>query len=133
MRDGWLQSIRFGIVGLASNLLLYALYVFLNYLGADPKLAVTILYLLGLSWTFVLNKHWSFSYRGDWGLSYVRYLSLYGGLYATNISALLFFVDILELRHAFVQAAVVIIFIPVMFLMQRCWVFPKHPMPQKKR
>jgi putative flippase GtrA len=119
------QGIRFGIVGLVSNALLYLLYLLLVNLGVDPKLVVTILYILGLSSTFIFNKRWSFSHQGDWSRSGVRYVSLYGGLYLTNILVLLLLVDLLELPHAFVQAGVVLVFIPVVFLMQRYWVFAK--------
>jgi len=122
--SGWrLQSLRFGIVGLVSNVALYLLYLLLAKVGIDPKLVVSILYVVGLSWTFVFNKRWSFLHRGDWGKTGVRYFSLYGGLYLTNILALILFVDLLELPHAFVQAGVVMVFIPIVFLLQRYWVF----------
>jgi len=117
------EAIRFGIVGLMSNVALYLLYMLLVNVGIDPKLVVSILYILGLSWTFVFNKRWSFSHRGDWGKTGVRYISLYGGLYLTNILALMLFVDYLELPHAFIQAGVVIVFIPIVFFVQRYWVF----------
>lgn len=122
-----LQALRFGIVGLISNIVLYLLYLILVKLGADPKLVVTALYVLGLSWTFFFNKLWSFSHRGDWGRASVRYFSLYGGLYITNILVLVLLVDVLGLPHAFVQAGVVMVFIPIVFLMQRYWVFSKRP------
>lgn len=122
--SGWrLQSLRFSIIGLVSNVVLYLLYLLLVNVGIDPKLVVSILYILGLSCTFVLNKRWSFSHRGDWGKTGVRYVSFYGGLYFTNILILMLFVDFLEFPHAFIQAIVVIVFIPIVFLVQRYWVF----------
>ncbi|XDZ69488.1 GtrA family protein [Alphaproteobacteria bacterium LSUCC0226] len=122
--SGWrLQSLRFSIIGLVSNVVLYLLYLLLVNVGIDPKLVVSILYILGLSCTFVFNKLWSFSHRGDWGKTGVRYVSFYGGLYFTNILILMLFVDFLEFPHAFIQAIVVIVFIPIVFLVQRYWVF----------
>ena len=121
-----LQAVRFGIVGLTSNIVLYLLYLVLVKISVDPKLVVTFLYVLGLSWTFLFNKRWSFSHRGDWGRAGVRYFSLYGGLYLTNILTLVLLVDLIELPHAFVQAGVVMVFIPIVFLLQRYWVFSKR-------
>lgn len=119
----WAQILSFGIVGLTSNVLLFLLYLFLTNAGVDPKLVVTALYLLGLVWTFVFNKRWSFSHRGEWGRSGLRYLLLYGGLYFTNVSTLLVLVDFFLLPHAIVQIGVFMAFIPIVFLMQRYWVF----------
>lgn len=127
MSNWRLQGLRFGIVGLISNAALYLLYLLLVKLGADPKLAVTSLYVLGLSMTFLFNKRWSFSHRGNWRGTAVRYFSLYGILYSTNILILMFLVDHLFYPHALVQAGVVLVFIPIVFLVQRYWVFAKDP------
>lgn len=127
MSNWRLQSLRFGIVGLTSNFVLYLLYLLVVWLGTDPKLAVTLLYILGLSMTFIFNKRWSFSHRGNWRGTAVRYFSLYGILYSSNILVLMFLVDHLYYPHALVQAGVVLVFIPVVFLTQRYWVFAKDP------
>lgn len=127
MSNWRLQSLRFGIVGLISNAALYLLYLLLVKLGADPKLAVTFLYVLGLSMTFLFNKRWSFAHRGDWGRSAVRYFSLYGMLYFTNILVLMVMIDFLHYPHSLVQASVIMVFIPIVFLVQRYWVFARDP------
>lgn len=118
-----IQALRFGAVGLASNLMLYVLFLFLTYLGFDTKWVVTIIYALGLSITFVFNKRWSFSHRGDLTSSMGRYLFLYGCLYLANMFVVLLLVDVLHFSPAIVQACVVLIFIPIVFLVQRYWVF----------
>lgn len=117
------QLIRFGVVGTASNLLLYLIYLSLVSFGIDSKGAVTILYVLGLSATFLFNKRWSFSHKGLLGESMKRYIVLYATLYICNIGILFLLVDILELAHAFVQAGVILFYIPIVFLGQRFWVF----------
>ncbi len=120
------QALRFGVVGLTSNLVLYLIYLMLAGLGVDPKIVVTLIYALGLSITFTFNKRWSFSHHGDLKSALVRYLILYGFLYLTNIFMLWLFVDWLEFSDAFVQGGVVVLFIPIVFLMQRYWVFPNR-------
>ncbi|WP_040730147.1 GtrA family protein [Thiocapsa marina] len=118
------QTIRYGIVGLASNIMLYVLYLILVDLGGDSKFVVALLYVVGLSVTFIFNKRWSFSHQGRLECSLKRYLILYGCLYLTNVMVLWLFVDLFVLPHAIVQACVVLTFIPVVFLVQRYWVFP---------
>ena len=91
--------------------------------GVDPKLAVSILFILGSCCNFIFNKRWSFSHRGGYGKTGLRYFCLYAGLCLINILTILFFVDFLEFPHAIVQAGVILFFIPILFFVQRYWVF----------
>jgi putative flippase GtrA len=50
------QFIRYVIVGLTSNASIYALYWILTALGMEPKLAMSLLYLVGVLQNFVFNK-----------------------------------------------------------------------------
>lgn len=118
------QAIRFSIVGLISNLSLYVIFLILVDGGFDSKIVVTLLYIAGLSVTFIFNKRWSFSHRGRVKQSVKRYLTLYGALYLTNMLVLWVSVDFLSQPHAVVQAFVVATFIPIVFFAQRYWVFP---------
>ena len=118
-----LQSIRFGIVSLTSNVLLCLLYLLLTSLDLDPKLVITFSYAIHLSWTFILNKRWSFSLHGNLGQSLPRFLFLYGMLYFNNLIILKLLVDILQFSHLLVQAGVVVAYVPIIFLAQRYWVF----------
>lgn len=117
------QAIRFGVVGLLSNLILYALFLLLVRFGFDSKGVVTILYLIGLFSNFIFNRRWSFRHHGSVTKSGKRYFFLYGFMYLINIFMLWVFVDKLCLSPAIVQACVVIVFIPLVFIMQRFWVF----------
>nr|VFJ60792.1 MAG: Putative flippase GtrA (transmembrane translocase of bactoprenol-linked glucose) [Candidatus Kentron sp. FM]VFJ75378.1 MAG: Putative flippase GtrA (transmembrane translocase of bactoprenol-linked glucose) [Candidatus Kentron sp. FM]VFK12901.1 MAG: Putative flippase GtrA (transmembrane translocase of bactoprenol-linked glucose) [Candidatus Kentron sp. FM] len=117
------QALRFGIVGVVSNMALYVIYLVLVECGIDSKVVVTVLYVVGLSITFVFNKRWSFSHRGGLDQSVKRYLILYGSLYTLHVIALYILVDVSQFPHALAQACVVIVFVPIVFLMQRFWVF----------
>lgn len=117
------QALRFGLVGLVSNIALYALFLIALSLDLDSKIVVTILYLTGLSATYILNRRWSFECRGSMAKSGKRYIVLYGSLYLTNVALIWAFVDHLGVSPAALQACVMLIFIPIAFLMQRYWVF----------
>src|SRR4029079_11858452 len=88
------QLLRYTVVGLLSNAVLYGVYVLLTRLGVEPKLAMTITFALGVTQTFVMNRGWTFSYRGSGPHAYLRYWVVYGVAYAVNLLLLIVFVDV---------------------------------------
>ena len=50
------QVIRYGIVGVVQNAVGYGIYLFFTWLGADPKLVVSIAYPIGILISFLGNK-----------------------------------------------------------------------------
>ena len=59
-----MQFIRYVVVGLVSNAMLYLVYILLTRLGMGPKLAMSLLYGGGVLQTFVFNRKWSFQFGG---------------------------------------------------------------------
>ena len=59
------QVIRFGVVGFASNLVLYLVYLGLTKIGLRHKFAMSILYVVGVLQTFVFNNKWTFRHYGN--------------------------------------------------------------------
>ena len=68
------QLIRYGLVGLASNLAIYCIYLLLTYFGVEPKVAMTLVYMIGATIGFVGNRKWTFSHQGDAVHSAIRYM-----------------------------------------------------------
>ena len=58
------QVIRFAVVGFASNLVLYLVYLGLTSIGLGHKNAMSILYVVGVLQTFVFNNKWTFRHYG---------------------------------------------------------------------
>ena len=123
MRTTLGQLLRYGIVGLASNALGYALYLGLSYAGLGPKLAMSLLYVLGMLQTFVFNKRWSFRHEGMHGQAFIRYIVTYGIGYFINLLALFVLVDRLGFPHQIVQAVLIVIIALFLFMLQKLWVF----------
>lgn len=117
------QFLRYAVVGLASNAVLYAAYVALTSIGVEPKLAMTILYAMGVLQTFVFNKRWSFRHAGKHGPAFVRYCAAYAFGYAVNLLALLLLVDRLGYPHQLVQAFMILSLAVMLFVLQKFWVF----------
>lgn len=117
------EVIRYTVVGLASNLVLYLLYLTITALGVGHKSAMTGLYLLGILQTFIFNKRWTFAHSGKTKRSLFRYLAAYGLGYILNLVMLHVFVDQLGFAHQIVQGVAVVMVAMVLFLLQRYWVF----------
>lgn len=123
------QIMRFGIVGLASNAVLYGLYVLATSLGVQHTVAMTAVFALGVLQTFVFNKRWSFAYQGPRGGAMLRYLIAYAVAYAINLAAMLLLVDVEGFPHRIVQAVMVVVVAMFLFLAQRLWVFRSPSIP----
>jgi len=117
------QLTRYGIVGAISNLVGYFIYLRITYAGMEHKLAMTLLFLIGILETFFFNKRWTFKHRGFLQQAFVRYSVTYGIAYLLNLLALVFFVDSLGYPHQLVQAIAVITLALMLFITLRVWVF----------
>jgi putative flippase GtrA len=123
------QLTRFGIVGLANNLLLYLLYLLVTHAGVGYKLAMTILYALGVLITFLFNRNWSFLHDGALSKSLQRYLLLYLVAYMVNWCVLYLLVDLAGWPHQLIQGAMILLLAAALFLLQKFWVFNRETAP----
>ena len=120
------QFIRYAIVGLASNVVLYVLYLLATWIGATPKIAMTLLYILGISQTFYFNKNWSFNFSGRTDSAFIRYALVYALGYVINYLALMVLVDQMGLPHELIMAGLIIFMAVFLFVMQKVWIFPQR-------
>ena len=125
------EEVRFGIVGLASNVVLYLLYLLFTGIGYGHKTVMTVLFVMGIIQTFNVNKRWTFKYQGFEKSILAKYVMIYGGAYITNFFGLMLFVDYLSFPHMIVQAIMVCILAILLFMLQRYWVF-RNPNPISK-
>ena len=123
MKETLGQLIRYGIVGLASNAVGYLVYLAITAAGMEHKLAMSLLYALGVAQTFLFNKRWSFGHGGTHGPAFVRYCMSYGFGYLVNLSALYLCVDRLGWPHEVVQGAMVFVVAALLFVLQKFWEF----------
>lgn len=117
------QMIRYGIVGITSNAVGYLLYLVLTAAGVEHKLAMTLMYMIGVVQTFLFNKRWSFDHDGSHRHAFVRYVMSYGVGYAVNLTGLYFCVDRLGWPHQAVQGVMVFVVAALLFMLQKFWVF----------
>lgn len=117
------QFIRYVVVGLASNAAIYVAYLLLTLLGMGPKLAMSLLYGVGVLQTFVFNKKWSFRFDGAATPALLRYVVAYAVGYVVNLLALMLLVDQAGMQHQLIQALMIFVVAIMLFVAQRYWVF----------
>lgn len=115
--------IRFAVVGVVSNGVLYALYLLMRYIGVEHNLAMTVAFLIGVSQTFLANRAWSFRSRLKAAPAFGRYLMVYLMAYLINLMASVIFVDRLGYPDRAVQAIMVVVIAMLLFGAQKFWVF----------
>jgi putative flippase GtrA len=117
------EIIRFGVIGVVSNLVLYLVYLELTGFGVGHKSSMTILYVVGALQTFAFNKKWTFSHLGHLSETFRRYVGLYVVGYLINLAVLITAVDWFGFHHQWVQGAVILVLAVFLFLGQKLWVF----------
>ena len=120
------QFVRYSLVGLGSNLVLYLAYLLLTYIGMGPKSAMTLLYALGVAQTFLFNRKWSFGHEGGLHSAFTRHVASYAFGYILNLAVLWIAVDQMGLPHQIVQGVMILTLAVMLFLLQKFWVFPEH-------
>lgn len=121
------QLIRYTFIGLLSNMVLYLAYLSLTALGMETKLAMSVLYAVGVAQTFILNKRWTFRYGGAHRSAFVRYCISYALGYFINLLVLYVLVDCLHYPHQIVQGMMIFWLAAMLFLLQKFWVFRMDP------
>ena len=117
------EVFRYVMVGVLSNFGLYLGYLLLTFMGLGHKLAMSLLYAIGVLQTFALNKRWTFDHRGPSSPPLLRYVLVYALGYAINLAALVLLVDVAEAPHQVVQGVMIVAIAIAMFVLQKHWVF----------
>lgn len=117
------QLLRYGVLGVVTNVLGLLLYLGVVALGVEPKIAMTVLYCTGVAISFFGNKNWTFSHDGHALQSSLRYAVAYLFGYLMNYAILYVFVDRLHYSHAYVQAVSIFVVAAFLFLAFKFFVF----------
>lgn len=117
------QLIRYSVAGLLTNLAGFLLYLLFTWLWLEPKLAVTLLYPVGVIAGYFGHERYSFAYQGRTTPRLSRYLIAQAIGYGANVSLLYVFSDLLRLPHQAVQACAIFIVAGILYLLLRCFVF----------
>lgn len=124
--------IRYGLVGAGSNFAIYLVYLLVTYLGVEPKIAMTLVYIVGVFIGFIGHRQWTFSHSGDYTRAAVQYAIAHLLGYLINFLILFTFVDRLGYAHQGVQIMAIIVVAGFLFIVFKYHVFhEKNNMPEK--
>jgi putative flippase GtrA len=118
-----MQLLRYGLVGVATNLALYSFYILITYLGMEPKKAMTVSYVVGASIGFIGHRQWTFAHKGALFGAGARYCIAHLMGYLINFFILLTLVDRLGYSHQWVQAVAIFVVAGFLFVTFRYFVF----------
>lgn len=85
--------LRYGVVGVVSNLLVYCCFLALIWSAVQPISAAAICYGLGLAISYFANRRWSFRSQAGHRSDLLRFLLAYG----VGLCATLVFISVLTL------------------------------------
>jgi putative flippase GtrA len=117
------QFLRYAIVGLASNAVGYFLYLGLTGMGMGHKLAMSLLYGVGVLQTFIFNKRWTFQQHSAYRRVFMKYCISYGFGYVINLIVLFVLVDRFGYPHEVIQGFMILTLAIMLFFLQKHFVF----------
>jgi putative flippase GtrA len=121
----FMQVVRFALVGVANNLLGYLIYLLIT-VWVEPKLAVTLLYPIGVLTGYFGHARYAFGYQGNGVHGLARYLMAHLTGYVLNLTLLYVFSDRLGISHQVVQFFAIFVVGAVLFVLCRFWVFRRQ-------
>jgi putative flippase GtrA len=119
--------LKFLVVGVTNTLGGYAFYAVLIALGVNYAVALTLEYVAGFAYGFLLNKRWTFQAQGESGQQAWRYVALYALIYVLNITLLMLLVERWALSPYLAQILLLGFLTLLSFVVQKRWIFAKHP------
>lgn len=134
--SGFMQFIKFGIVGVSNTFISYILYVVsllafqkLNWFGkADYLVAQGIAFVLSVLWSFYWNNKMVFKEeegqrRNPWKALIKMYISYsFTGLFL-NSALLVVWVDVLQISEFVAPIINLLVSVPMNFLINKFWAF----------
>lgn len=123
------QVFSYGLIGIATNGLLYAGYLGLTMLSVAPSLAMTICYVSGIVLSYRLNGRLTFRHGAGFDATLLRFLLACLAGYGFNFAGLRLGVDVMGWPHQGVQFVLILLTAALLFVLQKFWVFPSASTP----
>lgn len=116
---------RYSVVGILYNSWGYFLYLFVTWLGMDPRLTVTMLYPVAAVSSYFAHAKYSFNYQTGRMSAKFRFILAQIIGYLVNVIMLSVLVERFGYPHQMVQAAAIFVIAGVLFFLFRFYVFPE--------
>ncbi len=117
------QFLRFVLVGITVNVLLYVIYIELTSSGLGPKISASVIYFFGIAINFFAHKKVTFANTLSNKQQWLPFIALSLSVYAINIAGLYVLVDKLHLTHQIVQGFMIVVCAFISFTVQKIAIF----------
>ncbi len=117
------QLFSYGLIGVASNMAAYLIYLLVTYLGGTPKLTMSVLYVATAFVSYLGNRNLTFAHKGSVLASGTRFFIAHCFGYLINLALLFFLVDRLGYPHQWVQVLAIIVVAAFLFITFKLFVF----------
>lgn len=120
-----IQFVRYAMVGIVSNVAGYLIYLLVTNFGVAPKIAMTFLYGVGVTISFLGNRYLVFADGGGFKTTGIKFVMAYIIGYFLNLSLLIVCVDQMGYPHQIVQAIAICVVAVFLFCALKVVVFKK--------
>lgn len=120
------KIIRFIMVGLFSNSIGYGVYLLITWLGVPYKIAMTLLYCVGVTMSYIGNRKFTFASTQQVRLTLIKFIVAYAIGYALQYTILHILVVEFLIFHAYAQLCGSIVVAIYLFNMLRFFVFKER-------
>lgn len=117
------QFLRYASVGLLVNIFAYGAYLLITSEGMGHKTAMTLVFVVAVTASYLGQKKITFRHRGEYRRTYTKFWVVFGSCYVFNFCVMYVAVDILGFVHQFVQLGLIFFDAPVVFMLQKFLVF----------
>jgi putative flippase GtrA len=116
---------RYALVGVSNTAVGFGtIWLCLRGLGLGDALSNAIGYVVGFTWSFLLNRAWTFSHSGHAGVGMLRYALVCLASYLANLLVVLGLARVFGPGHLYAQAAGMITYSGLAYLGARYYAFP---------
>jgi putative flippase GtrA len=119
------RLVRFGLVGVTSNLVLFAAFAMQVKAGVEPFIATIVTYALGVTGTYCFNRSWAFASLRQHRSAAVLYVGVHLLGAITQVSLQWAFHYQLQFNPLLVQAIATIVVAMLIFALLDVVVFPQ--------
>jgi putative flippase GtrA len=117
------DKVRFVVIGLATNVVAFCLFLILVLIGVSPKRTLTLLYWTSVVLVFFINRAYVFGHKGNIFHAFKKHICVYIFGYGLSISMLAFWLDYLGLNYVVAMIMTSIVMPVYFYTMQKHLVF----------
>ncbi|MCB1615267.1 MAG: GtrA family protein [Pseudomonadales bacterium] len=117
------EVVRFLVAGSLNTGLMYLLYLLLIWAGHSYPLALTMDYVVGIPFSYLLQRYWTFMPKGKLQMSFLKYVLTYIGVFVGNMVLSVILIESGMLGPVIGQFVSLALVIVMSYLVQKFWVF----------